>query len=158
MNNVPGRVGDPLPPAPATFHEFWHDWITRGWFEWESEGYPYWSNMRHVQTWWNFRHLPNMLLVHYNDLLKDLPGEIRRIADFLEIKMPPDSLATIADLVTFSSMKKNADLILPEASNVWIGGAQTFIHKGTNGRWRERRRSDSLLQCPICYNLFTVVR
>jgi len=88
-NNTPGRVGDPLPPCPKSIRDFWQHWISRGWFEWETEGYPYWSNLRHVQTWWNYRHLPNILLVHYNDLLETLEVEIRRVADFLEIEVSP---------------------------------------------------------------------
>jgi aryl sulfotransferase len=40
MQNFPGRVGDALPPA-TNLHEFWREWIGRGWFAWESEGYPY---------------------------------------------------------------------------------------------------------------------
>ena len=41
--------------------------------------------MHHIQSWWNYRHLPNILFVHYNDLKENLTGEIRRIADFLAI-------------------------------------------------------------------------
>jgi aryl sulfotransferase len=130
-------VGDPLPACPESIRDFWRNWITQGWFEWESEGYPYWSNMRHIQTWWNYRHLPNILMVHYNDLLRDLPGEIRRIADYLAIDVSQEMLAAIAHQVTFSSMKQNAEQILTNAPNVWKGGAQTFFNKGTNGRWRE---------------------
>jgi len=37
------------------------------------------------------RHLPNILFVHYNDLKADLEGEMRRIARFLEIEVPPPS-------------------------------------------------------------------
>jgi aryl sulfotransferase len=143
-NNTPGRVGDPLPPTPDNIREFWHGWITRGWFEWESEGYPHWSNMRHVQTWWNYRHLPNILMVHFNDLLKDLSGEIRRIADYLDIEVAPEMLASISDLVTFSSMKENAEQLLPGIDFVFTGGAQTFINKGTNGRWRDVLTEDDL--------------
>jgi aryl sulfotransferase len=112
FNTTPGRVGDPHPTPPTDIREFWHNWITRGWFAWESEGYPHWSNMRHVQTWWNYRHLPNILFVHYNDLLKDLPGEIRRIADYLGIEVAPEMLASISEMVTFSSMKENAEQLL----------------------------------------------
>ena len=37
------------------------------------------------------RHRPNVLLVHYNDLKADLSGEMRRVADFLGISVPPDT-------------------------------------------------------------------
>jgi aryl sulfotransferase len=136
INTLPGRVGEPFPPCPDNIRDFWREWITRGWFPWEREGYPYWSNLRHVQTWWAYRALPNILLVHYNDLLKDLAGEIRRVADYVGIELPGDRLTAIANLVEFTSMKQEAEKIMPNATQRWKGGAQTFIHQGTNGRWR----------------------
>jgi aryl sulfotransferase len=143
-NNTPGRVGDPHLPPPDDIREFWRDWITRGWFAWESEGYPHWSNMRHVQTWWNFRHLPNILFVHYNDLLRDLPGEIRRVADYLGIEVAPEMLTAIRERVTFSSMKENAEQILPGIDFAFKGGGKTFINQGTNGRWRDILTEDDI--------------
>ncbi len=136
MNETPGRVGPPMPECPDDIHAFWNQWINQGWFEWETEGYPHWSNFRHVQTWWNYRHMPNILFVHYNDLLEDLPGEIGRIADFLEIACPVDTVQAIADLVSFDSMKRDAEQIQPDMHLRFKGGARTFINKGTNGRWR----------------------
>ncbi len=43
---------------------------------------PFWS---HVQGWWDARHRPNIRLIHYANLLADLPGELRRLAAFLDI-------------------------------------------------------------------------
>jgi aryl sulfotransferase len=34
-------------------------------------------------------------------------------------------------------MKQHATKSVPLGGAFWEGGAQTFIHKGTNGRWRE---------------------
>ena len=34
-------------------------------------------------------------------------------------------------------MKANADASVPLGGAFWEGGAQTFINKGTNGRWRD---------------------
>jgi aryl sulfotransferase len=135
INWNPGRVGHPFPRCPEDIRDFWYQWITVGWFEWESEGYPYWSNMHHVQTWWDFKHLPNILLVHFNDLLGNLPGEIQRIADFLDITTTSEIVSGIADAVTFANVKQKAEQILPDAK-AWKGGAQTFFNQGTNGRWR----------------------
>jgi aryl sulfotransferase len=36
FNKSPDLVGLPLPPCPADLHQAWREWITRGWFEWES--------------------------------------------------------------------------------------------------------------------------
>lgn len=136
FNDAPGRVGPPLAPAPPDMHAFWRDWISRGWFAWEQEGYPFWGNLHHTNTWWQYRHLDNILLVHFNDLLTDLSGEIRRIARFLDIDCAEEHLAAVAGAVTFATMKQQATQLLPGAESVWRGGAQTFIFRGTNGRWR----------------------
>jgi aryl sulfotransferase len=34
-------------------------------------------------------------------------------------------------------MKANATASVPLGGAFWDGGAETFVHKGTNGRWRE---------------------
>ena len=78
VNNPVGLVGPPLPPCPSDIRDFWQSWIGKGWFSGDSEGYPFWSNLRHAKSWWDYRGLPNLLFVHYSDLLADLPGEIFR--------------------------------------------------------------------------------
>src|SRR6266481_6084379 len=90
-NTILGRVGDEFPRCPDDIHLFWQDWITKSWFEWESSGYPFWSHLHHVQSWWDFRHLPNIKFVHYKELLADLEGEARRIAAYLNIDVPADA-------------------------------------------------------------------
>ena len=136
LNETPGRVGDPLPPCPSEVRRFWAMWISRGWFDWETEGFPFWSNMQHVQSWWNFRHLPNILFVHFADLLGDLRGEVLRIAEFLDIEVQEDPLQSLLNAVTFATMKANAERTWPKLNTFMKGGAQTFFHKGTNGRWK----------------------
>ncbi|MBV7327802.1 sulfotransferase domain-containing protein [Chloroflexi bacterium TSY] len=76
LNTLPDRVGDPMPRCPQDIREYWRTWISRGWFEWESEGYPHSGNLHHTQSWWQFRHLPNVLFVHFNDLLGNVKEEI----------------------------------------------------------------------------------
>jgi aryl sulfotransferase len=137
LNDAPGRVGDPFPPPPDDIRALWKDWITRGWFEWESDGWPYWSLLHHAKTWWAFRQLPNILCVHYGDLLADLEGEIRRIAVFLGIEHPEHAWAEIAESCRFETVKKNADQITGDMRWGFKGGNQTFFYKGTNGRWKE---------------------
>lgn len=134
VENQKDRLPGPFENAQA----FWRAHMTRGTVPWESDGWPYWSSIRYAQTWWDYRDLPNILLVHYNDLLADLEGEIRRVAAFLNIERSDREFTRIAEATTFKSMKARAGEITGEiADMVWKGGAQTFIHKGTNGRWRE---------------------
>jgi aryl sulfotransferase len=50
LNDPRGRIGPPMPPCPQDIHECWTNWINRGWFEWESEGYPHSGNLYHTQS------------------------------------------------------------------------------------------------------------
>ena len=137
INAIPERVGPPMPPPQQEIHAFWRNWMTTGWFEWESEGYPYWGNLHHTKTWWPYRNRDNVLLVHFNDLLSDLSGEIGRIARFLELDCSDRTIVEVAQRVTFATMKQHADQLLPGAEHAWKGGATTFVFKGTNGRWQD---------------------
>ncbi|MBX3051887.1 MAG: sulfotransferase domain-containing protein [Caldilineaceae bacterium] len=147
VNQLPGRVGDPFPAAPKDIHAFWQTWINRGWFAWEEEGYPYWGNMHHTQTWWNYRHLTNVFFVHFNDLLANLEGEIQIIASFLEMEVSAESIAKIAQAVRFPALKQKAIADEKEPSKVFKGGASTFFYKGTNGRWKGVLSEDELAMC-----------
>jgi aryl sulfotransferase len=42
----------------------------------------------------------------------------------------------------FDYMKANAANSVPLGGSFWEGGATTFIHKGTNGRWRDELTSE----------------
>ncbi|MGI9430718.1 MAG: sulfotransferase domain-containing protein, partial [Myxococcota bacterium] len=137
MNLLPGRAGDEFPMPPNDIHEFWQTWMTRGWFDWESDGWPYWSHVSNVQSYWDFRELPNIQLIHYADLLADTEGEIRHLAAFLEIDVPEADWPGIVKAVSFQEMKKNGERYAPGGGAHWKGGAQTFLNKGTNGRWRD---------------------
>ena len=92
INEAPDLVGKPCPRCPEDIHVFWQSWISQGWFDWEQEGYPYWGNMHHTQTWWNYRHLDNIQFFHYADMLADPKGEIKRIANFLDIEVSDEIL------------------------------------------------------------------
>jgi len=137
MNLLLGREGEEFPPVSGDIHDFWRSWMTRSTFPWESDGWPYWSHLSNVQSWWNFRHLPNIQLVHYADLLADTEGEMRRIAAFLEIDVPEDRWSEIVGAVSFGEMRRQAAAYVPGGGQFWKGGAETFLHRGTNGRWRD---------------------
>ncbi len=130
FNNTPGRVGPPVYRPTGTVHDFYQEWFAH-------DGYPLWSYWENVRTWWNIRHLPNVRLIHFSELVRDLPGQIRAIADFLDITVDESLFPTIVEHCTFSYMKAHAALLAPRGGANWEGGGATFIHKGTNGRWRD---------------------
>jgi aryl sulfotransferase len=144
INDPQTLAGDPLPRCPDDIKELWKQWVRRGWFEWEKEGYPFFSSSHHAQTWWDFRHRPNILFVHFADLLANSSQEIERVARFIDVPVTPDALERIVEAVSFNRMKANADAVVGDAGAFWKGGGQRFINKGTNGRWREVLNGDDL--------------
>lgn len=130
LNDTPGRVGPPIGRPPESVREYFLDWLER-------DGHPFWSFWENVRSWWAIRGLPNVLLLHFAELKADLPGEIRRIARFLEIPIDEARFPAIVERCGFEWMKANATQSVPLGGAFWDGGAETFIHRGTNGRWRD---------------------
>jgi aryl sulfotransferase len=135
-----GFEGPPMPRPPADLHALWPRWICEGWFAWESEGWPHSGNLYHTASWWPFRRLPNILFVHFADLLADLPAEIARVAAFLGLPLSPERRDAVAAAVRFEAMRRDPAAAAPMAqermASIWKDGAATFFHRGTNGRWR----------------------
>jgi aryl sulfotransferase len=130
LNETPGLVGPPICKPPESIRQYFHDWL-------EKDGYPFWSLWENVRSWWKIQHLPNVLLVHYAKLKQDLPGQMQRIAEFLAIPIDEMKWDAILEHCSFDYMKQHATKSVPLGGAVWDGGAQTFIYKGTNGRWRD---------------------
>lgn len=145
LNDTPGRVGDALGPYDGDIHALWRNWITRGWFAWECDGWPYWSHLHHAKTWWDFRHLPNIHLIHYNELLADLEGEMRALAAWLGIVVPESRWPAVVDACRFETVKANPARVMSDGGNIfWKEGADTFFYKGTNGRWKDILSAEEL--------------
>jgi aryl sulfotransferase len=144
INSPDLLVGEPLPRCPDDIKDYWRQWATQGYFSWEHDGYPHWSASHHAQTWWDYRHMPNLLFVHHQDLLDDPSSQIARIADFLNVEVSPDSLATIVESVSFKKMRQNSEQVVGEAEVFWNGGGKRFLNRGTNGRWRDVLDEDDL--------------
>ncbi|MBL4621424.1 MAG: sulfotransferase domain-containing protein, partial [Immundisolibacteraceae bacterium] len=79
LNNTPGRVGPAIEPPTDDIAEYWGDWMAL-------DGHPFWPFWESLRSWWAARHLPNLLMVHFNDLRADLPEQMQRIAEFLDIE------------------------------------------------------------------------
>ena len=123
LNDTPGRVGPPIEPPPDDVVQYFHDWMER-------DGHPFWPFWENVRSWWAIRDLPNVLFVHFADLKADMEGQIRRIADFLEIEVDDALWPAILEHCSFDYMKANATKSVPLGGAFWDAGAQVFIHKG----------------------------
>jgi aryl sulfotransferase len=130
LNAKSGYQGAPIEPPPDDVRQYFHDWL-------EKDGFPWWPFWSHVQSWWDIRRLPNVMLLHFNNLKADMPGEIRQIAEFLNIEIEENTWPSIVEHCGFDYMKAHAAETVPFANLIFDGGAQTFINKGINGRWRD---------------------
>ena len=110
LNETPGLVGPRIEPPPASVRQYFNDWVER-------DGFPFWSFWENLRTWWEIRHLPNVMLLHFSELKADMPGQIRRIAEFLDIEVDEARWPAILDHCSFDYMKRNAELSAP------LGGA-----------------------------------
>lgn len=145
---------DPSLPPIALYdgdvHALWANWISRGSFEWEDDGWPFWSHHHHLGTWWTARNESNVLLMHYNDLSADPNAQIRRLADFLAINASDEAIAAVAAATHIDAMRDRALKAEAEAggpgSGLFKTGVAGFIYKGTNDRWRGVLTDDELTQ------------
>lgn len=120
-------------PPQDDIHAFFAGWLADG------------SLFHFLSTYWELRHQPNVLFVHYDELKADLEKEVRRIAAFLAIPIDEELLPGILERCSFQWMKTNADRI-GDFGQLFHGAGESFFFKGTNGRWREILTQDELNQ------------
>lgn len=139
VNDTPGRVGPPVDRPDPDIRHYFRMWLA-------NDGAPIWSFWETVSTWWEARDLPNVMLVHYNELKQDLGLTIRRIADFLDIETSAEQWPAILDHCSFDYMKRNASKVAPLGGLFFEDGADAFIHRGINGRWRDVLTADDIAE------------
>ena len=139
LNDTPGRVGPPIERPPESITQYYHEWL-------DQNGHPWWPFWENVRSWWAIRDLPNVHLVHFAKLKSDMPGEIRRLAEFLDIPIDEQKWEDILLHCSFDYMREHAPKTVPVGGAFWDGGAKSFINKGTNGRWREVLSDDESLK------------
>lgn len=130
MNDTPGRVGPPIDPPTDDIRQYFLGWL-------EKDGFPFWPFWENIRSWWEIRNLPNVKLLHYNDMKADMPGQIRNIAAHLQIPIDEGRWPAILEHCSIDYMRDNGDKTVPLGGAIFEGGAKTFINKGTNGRWRD---------------------
>ncbi len=130
INDAWGDAGPKFERGAGDIRRFYRDWLDR-------DGYPAWPFWHHVRSWWEIRQAPNVKLIHFNELKRDLEGNVRTIAEFLGMEKSERILRKVTRHCTFDWMKAHSELVTPGGGTSWTGGADTFIYKGTNGRWRD---------------------
>lgn len=59
----------------------------------------------YVKKWWEYRNDPNVLLLHYADVRKDLKGHVSKVAKFLEVDLSEDELEVVTQRCSIEHMR-----------------------------------------------------
>jgi aryl sulfotransferase len=131
-------TGQPEPSEPPRPRKPLHDWLLR-WIADDDDPRKYPDSlpgvMWHLSDAWARRGRPNMLLVHYDNLLADLEGQMRWLAGQLGITVPQQAWPELVRAATFESMSGSADTLVPTAGIFKSNAA--FFRRGTSGAGRE---------------------
>ncbi|CAG9785944.1 unnamed protein product [Diatraea saccharalis] len=106
------------------FHHFWEAF--------RRDLLPWTPIVAHTNEAWVKRYHRNLHFVFYEDLIENLPNQIRRLCTFLGRKYSDEQIENLAHHLSFDSLRKNKKV------NNTIGddGVQ-FIRKGEAGNWKE---------------------
>ncbi len=132
-------TGAPPPDKPTAARPPLHSWLV-SWFERDTDPRTELDSLPgvlwHLTDAWQRRREPNVLLVHYDDLLSDLAGEMRRIAAWLAIDVPEPRWLALVEAATFAAMRRKAGELVPDPSGV-LKDHQAFFREGRSGSGRD---------------------
>ena len=91
----------------------------------------------HVLSWWAHKDDKNVLFLKFEDMKKDLPTAVARIAKFIECDVTDEVIEKVAAKASFNVMKNddtaNYSWISPLSVN---SSAPAFMRKGEVGDWK----------------------
>lgn len=133
LTSEPDEVADDSPTPPLG------EWLMQ-WIEWSGspaeslDSLP--GVMWHLTDAWQRRDSDNVVLVHFDDLLGDLAGEMHRLAEVLEFDIDDALIEKLAPAATFDSMKANSSMLAPDRGGVLKDRAK-FFRRGRSGAGKE---------------------
>lgn len=121
---------------PRSKQEFFDLWL-------DQDGFGCCDLFDVVRSWWAVRSQPNVLLLHYAQLLRDLPGQVARVARFIGADPAQLRMDSIVAHCSFGTMRTEAERLAP------FGGAHmtepgAFFQKGPARDFRAELRSDQI--------------
>ena len=134
LDDLAELMPDGVPPRPEDFDDRFEQWMVAD----LTVGFSGLSLVvHHLDTFWQCRSLPNVVLFHYADLQADLKGEMGRLARHLRIDVDDDALSVLAAAASFDSMRSRSDELAPESDTAGFWhSTERFFAGGTAGRWR----------------------
>jgi hypothetical protein len=108
-----------------------------GMVEWFCTDQMLWSPWpEHAEGWWRqAQERPNVLFVHYEEMLEDLPAIVSKVAEFLDTPLSKEELARVVERSGFAYMKEHEDLFE-------MTPPTPFSHRGTYMKGGEKSKRD----------------
>ncbi len=121
-------------------------WLLR-WIAWDGDHAGHLDSlpgvMWHLTDAWSRRSDANVVLVHYDDLIADLPGAMKQLANRLGFAIEPERIEELASAATFEAMKANSDLLAPDPAGV-LKDRVRFFRRGGSGSAAEVLTADEM--------------
>jgi hypothetical protein len=135
---IAALTGEPPPAEPPGPRPPIEEWL-REWVAWEGrpterlDSLP--GVLHHLADAWERRSEPNVVLMHYDDLVEDLEGEMRRLAARLGVAVPEDRWPPLVRAAGFDAMRSRADELAPDRRGA-LKDRRRFFRAGTSGAGR----------------------
>lgn len=97
---------------------------------------PYW---KHIFSFWDQKHLPNLLIIKYEDMKSNLPEVIRKVAKFLNKTLNEEQTKFLTEHLSFESMKKNdaVNHLEVQREDYAKDPSKRFLRAGVVGQYKE---------------------
>jgi hypothetical protein len=128
-------TGQPEPAGAPRPRLDLHSWLL-DWIDSDADPAEEMDGLRgvlwHASDAWQRRDQPNILLVHYEDLVEDLDGQMRRLAAQLNLTIPSRQWPELVHAATFDSMRERSDELVPNSDNI-LKDNRVFFRRGRSG-------------------------
>lgn len=107
---------------------------------------------QHVLEFWKIRDQPNILLLFFEDMKRNLPNEVNKVMKFLGRDFTQSQIEELCEHLSFESMKKNPAVnkedevkSLKEAAGEEFSPEDfSFIRKGKIGAYKEELSAEEI--------------
>ncbi len=143
-----GLTGTPAVAPPSHPRPPLRDWLL-AWIDWEGDPRAA-GNLDtlpgvvlHLTDAWARRDAANVVLVHYEELARDLDAAMRRLAARLGVAVDPARWPALVEAATFASMRRQADRYVPDTLGV-LREPTAFFRRGVSGEGRRVLGADGM--------------
>ena len=99
-----------------------------------SQGFGPWSSWAtNTAGYWAQRHRPNVLIVSFKSMKRDLHGTVRKVADFMDVRVSDQVIERVCEKSSFDYMKRIDDKFRAWQIIPWGRAAAPMMRKGTEG-------------------------